>query len=48
MACGSCSSKTKAIEFLWTSADGKFSQKFKTEVEARAKKARSGGTYKPV
>jgi len=46
MACGACSSKNSKTEYIWTSADGRFSQKFTTEVEARAKKARSGGDYK--
>lgn len=46
MACGACSSKTKAITYVWTSANGRESAAFKTEVEARAKAARSGGTYR--
>lgn len=46
MGCGSCSSKLKPMTYVWTSADGKQSVPYKTEVEARAKKARSGGTFK--
>jgi hypothetical protein len=47
MACGACgSSKVKAQTYTWTSADGKTTQSFRTEVEAKAKKARSGGDYK--
>jgi hypothetical protein len=48
MACGACASKTKATTYVWTSADGRTTVAFKTEVEAKAKKARAGGDYKPA
>jgi hypothetical protein len=46
MACGACASKNKTESYTWTSADGRTSLSFRTEVEAKAKVARAGGSYK--
>lgn len=46
MACGTCASRTKSTTYTWTSADGRTNLAFNTEVEAKAKVARSGGSYK--
>lgn len=46
MACGACASKNKKQTYTWTSADGRTKMAFNTEVEAKAKVARSGGSYK--
>ena len=46
MACGACASKNTTKTYTWTSSDGRESLSFKTEVEAKAKVARSGGSYR--
>lgn len=46
MACG-CSKKSNR-EFVWTSADGSETQTYPTEIQAKAKRTRKGGSYVPV
>lgn len=46
MAC-SCQ-KRKAVEYLWTSGDGTQTMTYSTEIQAKAKVLRQGGSYKPV
>lgn len=44
MAC-SCT-KRKAVEYVWT--DGTDTVTYPTEIQAKAKVLRKGGSYKPV
>lgn len=43
MACG-CSKKTK-YEYVWTSEDGSTTEVYSTEMQAKARELRSGGSY---
>ena len=49
MACGGCLAKKANAnkKFVWTGPSGE-SQTYNTEIEAKAKKMRSGGTYRAV
>lgn len=38
----------KKRKYLWTSPDGQTSIKYDTEIEAKAKVLRVGGSYKPL
>lgn len=46
MGCA-CNKRNRA-KFVWTSADGQTSTTYNTEIEAKAKMIRKGGTYKRV
>jgi hypothetical protein len=46
MACGACASKTRKTTYLWTGTDGS-TKTYSSEIEAKAQKARKGGSYKP-
>lgn len=46
MACA-CKGRSKQ-KFEWTSADGETKMTYNTEIEAKAKVMRKGGTYKPL
>lgn len=48
MACGMCGSKIGRKTYEWTSKDGKITLSFASEMEARAKVARVGGTYRVI
>lgn len=44
-----CSCKGRATtRYLWTSDDGTENMIYKSEIEAKAKVLRKGGTYKPL
>jgi hypothetical protein len=45
MVC-SCKKKSKQ-QFVWTAADGETTVTYNTEIEAKAKVLRRGGTYAP-
>lgn len=45
MACG-CAKKRKTA-YVWTSEDGAETVEYATEVQARARQLRTGGTYEP-
>lgn len=45
MACGACAQKNKKTTYVWTGTDGS-TKTFSSEIEAKAQKARRGGTYK--
>lgn len=45
MACGACGSRTAKKTYVYTAPDGSTSV-YASEVEARAKVARNGGSYK--
>lgn len=45
MACGACAQKTRKTTYVYTDPAGKVTV-FKTEIEAKAAKARRGGDYK--
>ena len=47
MACA-CSKSRLRQKFLWTSADGSSSVVYNSEVEAKAKVIRKGGSYEPL
>lgn len=40
-----CSCRVSNMNYVWTSDDGKTTMKYTHEVVAKAKVARSGGTY---
>jgi acetyl-CoA carboxylase beta subunit len=46
MACA-CKGRKKQ-QYVWTSADGTQTMVYNTELEAKAKVIRKGGSYKPV
>lgn len=46
MACA-CSGKAGKNGFVWKSADNTQSKEYRTEVEAKARKIRDGGSYAP-
>lgn len=46
MACA-CN-KRKKSQYVWTSTDGSQTMTYSTEIEAKAKVIRKGGTYKTV
>lgn len=46
MACA-CKKNVNKI-FVWTSLDGTQTQEYPTEVQAKAKVIRKGGSYEPV
>lgn len=46
MACA-CRNRSKT-KYLWTSADGTETVQYNTEIEAKAKMLRLGGSYKPL
>jgi hypothetical protein len=46
MACA-CKGRSKS-KFLWTSGDGATKVTYDTEIEAKAKVLRKGGSYEPV
>jgi len=46
MACA-CKGRKKAT-YVWTSADGVVTMTYNTELEAKAKVMRKGGTYKTL
>lgn len=53
MACGSCAARRAALaagqyKFVWTSSDGSETVTYDTEVMAKAKVMRKGGSYQPV
>lgn len=43
MACG-CAKK-KSVQYVWTSADGTETTIYPSEIQAKAKVLRAGGTY---
>lgn len=45
---GCACNKRKKRKFTWTSANGETSQVYDSEIEAKAKVLRKGGTYAPV
>lgn len=45
MACA-CKGRS-TTKYVWTSADGSTSITYNTEIEAKAKMIRKGGSYKP-
>ncbi len=50
MACGGCAARRNRRanqKFQWTGPNGE-KVTYSTEIEARARQIRSGGTYKPV
>jgi acetyl-CoA carboxylase beta subunit len=46
MACA-CKNRSTS-KYVWTSADGSETMTYNTEIEAKAKVLRKGGSYKPV
>ena len=44
MACA-CSKRRQKFNYVWTSADGTESVTYDTEIQAKAKVTRKGGTY---
>lgn len=46
MACACRGRKTQ--KYVWTSEDGTSTVTYNTEIEAKAKVIRKGGTYKPA
>jgi hypothetical protein len=46
MACA-CKGRKKS-QYVWTSADGQTKVTYNTEIEAKAKVLRKGGSYKPL
>lgn len=46
MAC-SCN-KRKTQKFVWTSGDGSQTTTYNSEIEAKAKVMRKGGSYQPL
>lgn len=55
MACGSCAARRAAlaaqygdVKWVWMSEDGMTEVTYEKEVEAKAKVAFKGGTYRPV
>lgn len=46
MACA-CKGRKKS-KYEWTSADGQTTMVYNTEIEAKAKVLRQGGSYKPL
>lgn len=46
MAC-SCRPQGK-VQFKWTSEDGDKTTTYRTEIEAKAKVRRKGGSYEPI
>lgn len=49
MPCGSCAARGGRPKgpFIWTSADETQTQEYDTEIQAKARVIRKGGSYKP-
>ncbi len=52
MPCGGCAARRAgriaSTKYVWQSEDGMTTKTYDTELQAKAKVSRAGGTYKPV